>query len=232
MTVPAQHAYPAAATNKTWQAKKSTGDKILTSTGLGPKLTDAEAKWKLIKWDDMDLSKQTVSTVAGAEAALRKAETAHHIVETTVDKALRDAAAEAQVAVHNKKLSSTTQKAAQAAYDALIDAKDILDKISLQEFHLKVAALTQPIKVANIVVYSARTVVARADSAAWDRAAKKLTTRGMKWEKGQAATAYAGKVLTVSGQVEGNRDAEGISKVFKNDMKLDGGHTDVFVNAH
>ena len=40
MSVPAQHAYPANATNKVWQSKKSVGDKILTTTGLGPKLTE------------------------------------------------------------------------------------------------------------------------------------------------------------------------------------------------
>jgi hypothetical protein len=76
MTIPNDTTYPTNATNKTWQAKKTVGDKLLTKTGLGAKLTTAETKWKAIPWHDLDIHNYTIGTVTAAEAAQTKAEAA------------------------------------------------------------------------------------------------------------------------------------------------------------
>src|SRR5690349_25134735 len=70
MTVPNDRTYPKAATNKTWQSKKSVMDKTSAKTkqtGLKPLLEAAEAAWATINWSWMNGSSLAeVGSVADA----------------------------------------------------------------------------------------------------------------------------------------------------------------------
>src|SRR5690349_20867689 len=92
MPYPKDHTYPAAATNAVWQKKKSFLDKAKAKnkTGVGPKLTAAEAAWGHIPWADLDDSKNKPTTSVQSLASLNKAKAAAAKV-TAAHNALVDA---------------------------------------------------------------------------------------------------------------------------------------------
>jgi hypothetical protein len=234
MTVPTDKTYPALATNKSWQSKKSTGDKILTSTDLGASLTEAEKQWKLIDWDTLETpDKGAVKALGAAQIILRNATKAEAQV-TKANNAVKGALAKARAAATNKSLSAKTKTAAANIATALKGAADRLDKVNINAHKQLVTDLAEaaekPIEVTKIGVYSDRKEVASGAKASWDRKSGKLTVANIKWV-GTAAS-FKGKTLTVAGTVAGNEHYEGISKVFQNDMKLDGSSTDTFVSAN
>lgn len=218
MTVPNDTTYPTNATNKTWQAKKTVGDKMLTKTGLGAKLTTAETNWKAIPWKDLDIRSSTIGTVEAAEAAKKRAEAAMVHLKAALT-AVTQAQDEARVTAATKGLSSGTKAAADAVVTALADARKRLALVSITEFDKKVTDLKAPLKVSKIRVSSGGKEVATASAATWDR--KELKVTGITWKVGKADD-YKGKTVTVYGETAGSdAHAEGISKIFQNDMKLE-----------
>jgi hypothetical protein len=234
MTVPHDKTYPTNATNKTWQAKKTVGDKMLTKTGLGDKLTAAEKAWKEIPWDELDLSKATITSVNGANKALSTAKEADKKVEAA-KVALKHAYDEARVTAATKGLSSGTKTAATNAENALDEAHKRLGMISITEFEDKVKELDQPVTIMKVYVNTKGAqgaTVADGGTGKWNRKDGELKTTGLNWKVGKAGD-YHNQELKVSGTMVGSDPhAEGISKLFANDMKLKSGSSDTFVSAH
>jgi hypothetical protein len=116
---PTNTSYPAVATNAAWQKKKSLLDKGI-KTNVGPALVEAEKKWKLIKFADLN-DKQTLTTVADATSKLAKAKAADVAVKNA-RQAVSDALAVAKTQSTNKKLNSASRTALVAIVAALQDA--------------------------------------------------------------------------------------------------------------
>jgi hypothetical protein len=126
---------------------------------------------------------------------------------------------EARVTAATKGLSGKSKDAADGVVTALADARKRLALVSITEFAKKVTDLKAPTKVSKISVYSAGKEVATGSAATWDR--KELKVTGVTWKVGKSDD-YKGKTLTVHGEtVGGDPRAEGISKVFQNDMKIE-----------
>jgi hypothetical protein len=124
MPYPTDITYPTAATNVTWQSKKSKLDK-LGATGVGPLLTAAENAWKKIKFTDLD-DKYTSTDLKAAKQRLVDAEAAMVQVGLT-RKALAAAITRADAQSKNKKLNSTSTKALTAIVTTLKAADRRLD---------------------------------------------------------------------------------------------------------
>jgi hypothetical protein len=213
MTVPNDKTYPTNATNKTWQAKKTAGDKLLTKTGLGDKLTAAETKWKAIPWNDLDITQTPITSLAGAQNKLRTAQAAELKVQAAIT-ALTSAYDEARVTANTKGLSSGTKTAANNAVAALNDARTRLQHVSIQEFKDKVSELTLPVTLDDIEVHSAGDVVATAGSGKWAISKGELEIDHITWKVGDnAITGYKTKKVVVTGK---HKDNSG----FTNDMLL------------
>jgi hypothetical protein len=221
MTVPADKTYPVTATNKAWQKKKSFIDKAKanTKTGLGAALLTAEARWNAIPWKDLDASAQTVVSVESAQRNLAKAKSTL-IKLNAAKKALLVAKSKAMTTKTNKALSKPAQLAAGNIDLALGQASKRLDKITLVDFEdaIEKAQKAALVNMTKVNVYDGRNVVMTGGAATWDR--KVLKVSGVAWKVGKADD-YKGKTLTVRGETTGSSQwAEGISKVFANDMKL------------
>ena len=136
MTVPTDKTYPPIATNSAWQKKKAFLDKAkaATKTGLGAKLTTAEASWKAIAWAKLDASALTkAAVISTAKTNLQTATTAL----AQVQKAKTDvqaAHAEAIKASTNAALSKPAKAAAVAIAQALQQAELRLDKVNTRDF--------------------------------------------------------------------------------------------------
>jgi hypothetical protein len=222
MTVPADHNYPTAATNEAWQKKKSFIDKAKasTKTGLGADLTEAKKKWDLVPWAELDAAKLGAKTVEAAQKQLQAAKAANTQIQAAKT-ALNKAKATARATQTNKALSSTAQAAAGAIATDLQNAVGRLDGIKVTDFEQALQRLEASaiIKVYKLRMLSAGKEVATGNAATWDR--KLLKVKGMAWKVGKADD-YKGKTLGVHGETEGSdAHAEGISKVFANDMKLE-----------
>ncbi len=221
MTVPADRAYPATATNAAWQKKKSLLDKAksATKTGLGETLKAAELKWKAIPWDALDASNKTAATPEAAERLLSAAKLA--LVKVNAAKLeLKAAKAQAKTTKINKALSKTAMAAAAQIEIDLNTAINRLGTVKLTDFesiveNVQAESLT---KMSNVRVQFGKDTVMTGTAATWDRKVLKVT--GVVWKVGSAAT-IKGKTVIVRGDTVGNQNAEGISRVFQNDMKID-----------
>ena len=219
MTVPADKTYPATATNDAWQKKKSVADKALAKTGLGADLKDAEKKWNAVPWKDLDAHALAAKTVAAAQGQLQTAKAANTQIQAAKT-ALTKAKGGALNAAANKSLSKTAQAAASAIANDLTGALTRLQSIKTTDFdqaiqRLEAAAIVQ---INKISVQYGGEVVATATNGTWDR--KELKVVGVVWKVGKADD-YKGKTLTVHGEPALTSGiAEGISKVFQNDMKI------------
>jgi hypothetical protein len=222
MTVPPDKAYPPIATNAAWQKKKSFVDKTKASskTGLGATLTDAETKWKAIAWAKLDAKALGAKSVDAAEKQLAEAEAALTKVALAKN-AVLGAKQQATTASTNNALSATAKTAAGTIVTALAAADKRLGQVNVQDFRdalekLEAKAL---ISISKITVKSAGKEVATAGGATWDRKVLKVT--GITWKVGKSDD-YKGKILAIHGETIGSdRHAEGISKVFANDMKIE-----------
>lgn len=222
MSVPDDKTYPATATDAAWQKKKSFLDKAKakTKTGLGAALKTAEASWKAIPWKDLDASTKTAGTPASAEKHLDTAKLA--LVKVTKAKDDLDAAKDqAKLTKSNKGLSKAASTAAATIETDLGKAIKRLNQIGLTDFEdlIKKVQSQGILNVTKISVSDGKTQVMTGTAATWDR--KVLKVSGVAWKGGADAKSVAGKKLKVYGEVAGNKDAEGISKVFANDMKID-----------
>lgn len=222
MSVPDDMTYPATATDAAWQKKKGFLDKAKakTKTGLGATLKTAEASWKAIPWKDLDASKKTAGTPATAEKLRETAELALVKVSQAKDD-LEAAQKLAKTTKTIKGLSKTASTAAATIETDLGKAIKRLDKIGLTDFDdlIKKVQAQGIISVIKISVSDGKTQVMTGTAATWDR--KILKVSGVTWKGGADAKSVAGKKLKVQGETAGNKDSEGISKVFANDMKID-----------
>ena len=222
MSVPADKTYPATATNAAWQKKKGFLDKAKSSTktGLGATLTEAEKSWKAIPWADLDASKKTAGTPATAEKLLSTAKQGLlKVNQAKID--LKAAKEQAKATKTNKGLSRTASDAAAQIEIDLNQAINRLSQVKATDFEelLKKVQSQGVLNVTKISVSEGNSQVMTGVSATWDR--KILKVGGVVWKGGATAKSLAGKKLKVSGEVAGNKDAEGISKLFANDMKID-----------
>ena len=217
MTVPTDKTYPTNATNKTWQAKKTTGDKMLTKTGLGDRLTEAEKKWKAIAWDHLDLAKQTIGNEEQARAALRQAQTAQAGVEAAKT-AVTKAYDEARVTAATKGLSSGTKTAANNAVTALQQANQRLDTVTIKEFEDKAKQMAAPAKLTDVSVVSGGKEVATADQGLWNSHTKELSLTRVTWKVDQKTidTYKTAKMVVRATSAAGTKDVTD----FTNDMQL------------
>ncbi len=230
MTVPTDTKYPAVATNAAWQKKKSFIDKAKasTKTGLGDKLTKAEAAWNAIPWAQLDAKKLNAKSLDAAEKNLVKGKAAHEKVTDAMAK-LVAARLSANIQAGNKALSGPAKTAAQAIATALRTAQDSLEDVKLTDLEADVSkwAAAEAIKMTKVEISLKGKEVATAASGVWDRKVLKLA--GVTWKAGKADD-YKGLVVKVFGETAGNVHYEGIGKVFQNDMKLESssGNTAIF----
>ncbi len=220
MTVPTDRAYPANATNKVWQGKKSFLDKAKSSTktGLGDTLKTAEASWKLIPWADLDASAKTAATPAAAEKLLATAKLA--LVKVNKAKAdLLVAKEQAKQTKTNKALSKTAMAAAAQIQIDLNTAINRLGTVKVTDFETLVSTVQSEAltRMTNVRVQLGKDQVMTGGAATWDR--KVLKVSGVVWKKG-TANDIKGKKVVVRGDTAGNQNAEGVSRIFQNDMKL------------
>jgi hypothetical protein len=124
MPYPVDITYPTAATNATWQSKKSKLDK-LGATGVGPLLTAAEAAWNKIKFSDLD-DKYTSTDLKAAKQRLVAGQAAL-VQVAAARKALAAAITKADAQSKNNKLNSTSTKALTNIVTALKAADHRLD---------------------------------------------------------------------------------------------------------
>jgi hypothetical protein len=205
MTVPTDKTYPPIATNSAWQKKKAFLDKAkaATKTGLGAKLTTAEASWKAIAWAKLDAAAVgKVSVISTAKNNLQTATTAL----TQVNKAKSDvqaAHAEAIKASNNGALSKTAKTAASDIAQALQKAELRLDKVNTKDFQTVIDDLEKAaikVIVGLSVTYQGHEVMT-ADTANWDAHSKKLTiTKGIAWQIQTDYMVLLDKPVTVSGR--------------------------------
>jgi len=222
MSVPADQTYPATATDPAWQKKKSFIDKAKasTKTGLGADLKAAELKWKAIPWNVLDAKKLAAKSAEAAQKQLDTAKAAGAVIQEAKT-ALAKARATAQATATNKALSKPAQAAATSIANALQSAATRLNSIKTLDFEdaLKTLASNELIKINKIRVLLAGNEIATGGSATWDRKILKVT--GVAWKVG-TGNDHKGKSVTVRGETDGSSmHAEGISKVFANDMKVD-----------
>lgn len=136
--------YPAALKNAAWQKKKSFKDKAKskTKTGLGQALLDAEAAWKLIKFDRLIAAKQGVGKgtqrpLTNLQAIRAEAEKYLNTSSQPVQKAiaaLDKAASKARTTAKNPALSTTAKTAATALSGKLTAQAKLLRDITLGDF--------------------------------------------------------------------------------------------------
>jgi len=136
-------AWPAALTNKEWQKKKTTGDKILTKTDLGTELDKAQKAWGLVTWDLMKAEGKICPRPVDWDNAKNKAhgELVGHAAAAKT--AVEAAAKQAGIVKNTKGLSSGTKTAATNIETGLnTQAKHIHD-IVLTDFDTKKHELEQ-----------------------------------------------------------------------------------------
>jgi hypothetical protein len=126
MPFPKSTTYPAAATNATWQKKKSVTDKLI-KTKVGPALLNAADKWGDINFADLKVPANW-SSVKAAQDALDKANEAWKTV-VAARAALKSAIAVTKTQSTNSKLSSTSRAALKAILTSLEEADDRLEKM-------------------------------------------------------------------------------------------------------
>ena len=223
MTVPSDITYPAIATNSAWQKKKSFKDKAKasTKTGLGAKLTDAEAKWKAIPWAALNAKTLgKVTSISVAKQHLQDAKTAEtHVAPAKL--AVQAAHAEADKAAKNTSLSSTAMTAAGAIRDELQKAEARLDKVNVKDFEQLVKDVEDAEAKAAIkplhdisVTYKGKKIVT-GSMGSWDSKAKKVTiTAGFKWEVQTDYMSVLDKDVVVSATYASD------SSHFSNNMKV------------
>jgi hypothetical protein len=223
MTVPTDKSYPAVATNAAWQKKKSFLDKASSKTkktGLGAKLALAEKSWKAIPWADLDASKKTAGTPATAAKLLDNAKDALLKVKTAIN-FLDDAKDAATTTKNLKSLTKTSSLAANNIANALASAIKRLETIKVTDFEdlVRKVQSESTITLTNIRVQDGTDTVMTGGSATWDR--KVLKVSNVVWKKGTANDINGKKVIVRGDMVGSSQHAEGISKLFQNDMKID-----------
>ena len=140
---------------------------------------------------------------------------------TLAKSAVLAAKQQATTASTNQALSKSAQTAAGAIVTALTAADKRLGQVNVNDFKELLERLEKSalIRISKVTVTSAGKQVATGGGATWDRKVLKVT--GVAWKIGKSDD-YKGKTLTIRGETEGSDlFAEGISKVFANDMKLD-----------
>jgi len=205
MTVPTDKTYPPIATNSAWQKKKAFLDKAkaATKTGLGAKLTTAEASWKAIAWAKLDAAALTkVAVISTAKTNLQTANTA--LAQVTKAKTdVQAAHAEAVKASNNAALSKPAKAAAAAIATALQQAELRLNKVNTTDFQTVIDDLEKAaikVIVGVTVKYQGHEIMT-ADIANWDPHAKKLTiTKGIAWHIQTDYMVLLDKPVTVSGR--------------------------------
>jgi hypothetical protein len=172
MPYPADDKYPAIATNAAWQKKKSTLDKV-HKTLVGPKLVEAEKKWKAVKWADLDDRKQS-TTVAQGQSRLQKAKAAFPTIKAAQD-AVKDAYTTALAQSKNSKLSTASKKAladiAKALDGAHTRLANMSDIVTILEVDSNIAATKALAVLKNVEVKLGSQVIA------WGKEAKLNTDK-------------------------------------------------------
>ena len=141
--------WPAEATNAAWQKKKSFLDKAKskTKTGLGEELVKAEAAWKKINFDALDVrsapgklgNPAKFKSPADFDNAKAKATTHITTVVNPASKAILTAAAKATATKNNSALSSTAKTAAGAIEAKLLAQSRLLRDLKLDDFDTRKA---------------------------------------------------------------------------------------------
>jgi len=223
---PKSTTYPSAATNATWQKKKSLADKASKATkqtGLGPLLKAAEESWNDIKWDDLKGSEKNPTSVSEAKQNLVDAKAAHAKVKEARTKLLA-AKTKAKAVKGMKGLSKGAAAAAAKIETDLGTAIAGLGLITLQDFELAVARTERAQAAANgfslkdIKVKNGGSLIMTGANATWDL--RELDVTGVVWKKGTAAD-YRNKKLVVTGERVHRKGDSDSATGFANDMKLD-----------
>lgn len=166
MPLPTITTYPVAATNETWQRKKSVTDKLI-KTQVGPALVLAKQKWDAIKFEDLDSAK-VAKTPKAAKAALDKAKTAWPQVGAALT-AIRAAWTVADTQSRNTKLSSTSKTALTGIAKALKEAETRLDHMDdiLGAFQIDLRNATEAANAnwTNLEITSGSKILAHAKKA-------------------------------------------------------------------
>lgn len=201
MTVPQNTVYPARGTNAAWQKKKSFLDKAKakTKTGLGDKLTKAEAAWKKIRWTELDASKQLAHHSLTATANKTKAAAVMVLVAETMHR-IDEAAAEANIQMGNKALSKTAQAAAQQISADLHEAHQRLQGVNLTDFDAVIKRLSDKEHLKDVEIYVRKDLWATAASGTWVDAST-VEVKSPKWGAGgKPDTWMKGKTVSLRGE--------------------------------
>jgi hypothetical protein len=215
MPFPKDQTYPAVATNTAWQKKKSVLDKT-SATGVGPKLTAAEAAWHAIPFADLDESQNHPATSQAAKASWDKAKTAYTNHVVPAHHKLDEAITLADTLAKGKGLNSASKTALQAIVTALKAADkrltDMSDLPSMfqvdynnkvnEEAQAHAHALAQAqaaratlshvsIKSGSSVLGTAASATRQADGAYW--------AKNVAWKSPQDGLSFLQKELTLEG---------------------------------
>jgi hypothetical protein len=181
MPLPADHSYPAVATNEAWQKKKSLIDKT-GKTNVGPALVAAKTKWDAIPFADLDSSK-TSKTVALAQTHHDKAKLAWQKV-LAARTALKSAWTIVDTQATNSTLTSASKTALVAISKALKEADTRLnhmdDIVPAFEIDLRNNKKTAEANWTNLEVTSGSKILAHAKTAK-QAADKSYEASDVKW---------------------------------------------------
>ncbi len=147
--------YPTTLKNAAWQKNKSFKDKTKakTKTGLGQALLDAEAAWKLIKFDKLVAAEQGLqpgTTKPLSEINTTKQQTRNYLegdaqpVQKAIA-ALDKAASKARTTAKNTALSATATRAATTLSGQLTAQAKLLRDIKLDDFDVVMARVDESV---------------------------------------------------------------------------------------
>jgi len=167
-------AWPVEATNAAWQKKKSFLDKnkAATKTGLGAELVKAEAAWKKINFDVLDVltapgklgNPAKFKTPVDFDNAKAKATTQMTTNVHPASQAILVAAAAATKTKNNAALSNTAKTAAGVIETKLLAQGRLLRDLKLDDFDTRKAAKIQEAQlVASKFAASMKSALAKAD---------------------------------------------------------------------
>ena len=215
MPLPTDRTYPPKATNAAWQKKKTLADKAAKKTGLGPKLTAAQASWKDISWNDLDFSRHTPKNAEEANANLVKARKAAIYVFGVRGK-LDEASASAKTVSGNKSLSKQARNYAATIETELEQAEKrlaVVNEALVKEFADAAKRLEEAKReLTDVELYDGRTLLGKAAKADHDH--KVVTIAAVDWKvPANARIAMVGRTLNV-------RATAGDRTLFVEDMKV------------
>ncbi len=162
--------YPASATDKVWQSKKTKADRLLKKTGLGTKLIEAEKRWNAVPWVEFaEHDFQSMQEVRVIDQKLKKVRAAYTLL-LKVQPAVQAAAKHASNLWKLNGLSPEAKQAARDIWITLTDAQQELKRATdrAQSTHNQLERQRVNLSVIhNLSLKLAGNVVATASKADW-----------------------------------------------------------------